>query len=268
MNTSMNKKNLLGLLIFFSLTSHAQLQLLSPGDLINEITDLQNGLIPVLSTDSKMSRFCLDDIDYCDSTGPIHIPFPAPPYEPLDPRIMVAIIDHQLVMLPKDMLSVSNGFSPVSHALNVSNGFAYFNNGDGSGFLKLNGYLPAKNMVTLLKHSIPVALEHMADQSLVFEAHSHDDESTHDDHNETRQYLRNEGVISRLFDLFEITDSVYVMLDGVMVEMNVGTLANGIRSGVFIVSHATIFNPDMVVEAPNRPPYTTTFGDGRNPADD
>lgn len=296
LNHEKNKMNLsiklalCSVLMVTGFTSKAKLHLLESvedGDLplLNEQLNNQHGIIPIFKSDADIKRTCLDgeeDIwDWCESIGPFQVLPPVTPYNPLDPRIGLAVIDYQLVYFPKDYLSISNGFSPVvdfdtgtgylmgcpnesisQPYKNTANkflmgcwneGFAFLNDGEKSGYLKLHGYITASDAMTLLQYSDPVALDEMSKRSVVFESTKSQQQSPKDE-------IRNQRIVSKIMDRYELTDFVYVLLDGVLVEMNVGTLINGINSHVYIVIHVGILDSDLVSN-PFGPVYTPTFGE-------
>ncbi len=210
---------LAGVLALFQ--AQAQLQLVDLEQLAG--VDIQDGKIPVLQTGMESPRDA--------ASGVVSDPL----YALGDADNLLAIVDGQLVLMPKNFLAISNGFYPFKNLLNISNGFLHMNTQDTVAVWK-----GASNRVGVLLFKGFTDLAHLSALAGQAKTLSRADAlgepvygcvAQQDDEVVDPELLAINAHAAQALLTDKAGGRIQVMIDGVLVDMFVSTLVMMINSG-------------------------------------
>ncbi len=163
-------------------------------------------------------------------------------YNLYDKKNLIAVLDGQLVVFPRDMLSISNGYSPFKDLMNVSNGFLKLKvrkgvghwtaPGISNGLLHFIGFAPLKSMHELQGTATTISSNEV-DEEQDSTSIITDDPDYWDDDNDYD--IRLDLFLDELARNTNPWDMVMVMVDGVLVEMSAGAVAAHLGNGAYIL---------------------------------
>lgn len=232
-------KYLLTLLVIctISINSEAQIQLFPIEKLTQEYLEVQNNKVPIFNS-TQYSTICLFDNDWCNSSDPeLSPPSPYPITQYMDPKLLLALIDSQLVLVPKSKLSFDNG--PIIMSSNfISNGFFMLPISNGLGKLgfnanfknivfRHNGFMESETLFDLKLFNIKsVALNRVSDKFIVHATTEYLDPSDQDD-----DYQQ---AIDQVENYFADTNEsgTLVIIDGILTRIQPGILLGLFRDGI------------------------------------
>ncbi len=218
------------LLVSFNL--QAQLQLVNLNDLKEGKEHHQAGQLPVF--ESALWRKNQADLPMVS-----HDPL----YNIYSKNNLMAVVDGQLVVFPKELLSISNGYSPFKDLMNISNGFLKLKvrkgvghwsaPGISNGMLHFTGFASLKSMHLLQDTATTLSSNEVEDDQDSSNIIS-DDPGYWDDDDDYD--IRLDLFLDELARHNNPWDMVTVMVDGVLVEMSAGALAAHLGNGAFILA--------------------------------
>ncbi len=266
-------------LIFVTTLTNAQLQLFPFTELNEDVLLGQSGLIPEFNSSDynfiESGVYCSFDEDWpCGSTGPFLVPFPYVIDGPIDPRLFFAIIDYQLVLMPKNILSISNGFKPFTSNLNISNGFLKLPIDSGfakllgvddkisNSFFKFNGFkkFDSLNQFTHINDLKSTTIDQVQSNIVPWIS-----SQTLDLENQNNAFNYSQiSFKSKLLNRFEMWERIEVILDGVIVETSIGSLVMMLDNpSTYIVSVIHI-DDIKIIKNHSKNIISTTYGDEAN----
>ena len=219
------------LLLAFSWQVHGQLQLVDLQDLKSGMEHHQDGKIPVFKSALKISGS--PEVFSGGSVDVYH------------PDNLLAVVDNQLVVFPKQELAISNGFRPFRNLMNISNGFLLLKNRYGvgvwndnsisNGFLYFRGFADLSAIHTLRDDASTLtqqqADDHQSSTELVSQSSGDCGNwgNCDDDEYDFELWL----FLEELNRTHNPWDMVMVMVDGVMVQMSAGALGAHLNNGAY-----------------------------------
>ncbi len=240
------------LLLVLSFNTHAQLQLVDLRDLRPGKENHQAGKIPVFR--SALLNQSNESLPKVTSERIYNI---------YNQANLMAAIDGQLVVFPKQMLAVSNGFSPFKDLMGISNGYLKLKIGYGvaqwtqpsisNGYFYFQGFASLRGMHAMQESSTTLTLNEIElDQpstTVITDDPDGDGDSdcwsgggSCDD----REYdIRLDWFLNDLNRQLNPWDRIMVMVDGVMVEMSVGALGAHLRNGAFRLGNGDRWMPEF-----------------------
>lgn len=221
-------------LLALSWQAHGQLKLVDLTDLKPGMEHHQNGKIPVFR-----SALQLADSPKVQTTGSADV---------YHPDNLLAVVDGQLVVFPKEQLAISNGFRPFRNLMNISNGFLQLKNRYGvgvwtdnsisNGFLYFRGFAALATLHKIQDSAVTLSLAEVDPTGPSTAVTSSDTSETYDcedwgNCDDDEYDFELDWFLDELSRNYNPWDRIMVMVDGMLVEMSVGALSAHLRNGAF-----------------------------------
>ncbi len=232
-----NFKYIWMLLLVFSFKTNAQLQLVNLTDLEQGMQNHQAGKIPVFKS-------ALLQPGQTDQPKVVTERL----YDIYSSRNLMAVIDGQLVVFPKDLLAISNGFRPFRNLMNISNGFLKLKFGYGvaqwhqaeisNGYFYFRGFASLQGIHALKGTAATLSLAEWDSSQPSTAVTSDNPDEPYDcwdwgNCDDDEYDFELDLFLNELNRTHNPWDMVTVMVDGMLVEMPAGALSAHLRNGAF-----------------------------------